>query len=624
MPIDKKQSEKDEDSNVKELDEVFVEPPLVTVTDTTTTNVLTPTTSKVTIKTTEPSRVISSIGRIHSRSRPSVALSSSMMEDIKEENMAEKKLELLEELDQIDKTIEKAKLESKTESDRDNIIRKCRSDRRSIENQIKDLSVKIDTLSFQKYIKEKKKKIDDKETENIEKHYGVTEEEMEKLTLKEENKSKYHREVAICDQYREDIIALYQDIDKIMEDDSTLTEVGEEERQIEIDSKVNTLKVMVDEYKNHNKELTQVGGIDGLSTHLKGLQYILSLSNSVNAKKNLLIEKAKKRLALTKSEALEGLKLQPFDGMGDKRYLDYYVFYNEFCELIMNREYSEVAKLRYLKQYLRGDALQLIKNYHQGKELLTAFKVLDGTYGRPDMVIRECLRTIRNLEQLRSEKDIKANKNFLSKLKTNISTLQCYNFNIDGDDNENSAFLISIEEKLSHDTYVKWEEEKTEMRKRRDAITVDSLLEFFSERIRREEQVSYVRQNRADEEKKNVYKQKTKLYTTKMKAGRPPVKPGGNNAFNKNQNHFKPHNNNANANRYKNAFCIFCESNGHGTGFCGCKYTKDFKEEKCKKHNACFSCLRTTEHKSDSCPQQKEMPHLQQVPSLQPALQRRD
>ncbi len=39
--------------------------------------------------------------------------------------------------------------------------------------------------------------------------------------------------------------------------------------------------------------------------------------------------------------------------------------------------------------------------------------------------------------------------------------------------------------------------------------------------------------------------------------------------------------------------------------FCGCKYTKDFKEEKCKKHNACFSCLRTTEHKSDSCPNRR-------------------
>ena len=103
----------------------------------------------------------------------------------------------------------------------------------------------------------------------------MSEADLEKLTLKEENKSKYHREVAICDQYREDIISLYHEIDNLIDDDTTLTEVGEEQRQIEIDLKVTTLKVMVDEYKNHNKELTQVGGINGLPTHLKSLNMFL-------------------------------------------------------------------------------------------------------------------------------------------------------------------------------------------------------------------------------------------------------------------------------------------------------------------------------------------------------------
>ena len=63
------------------------------------------------------------------------------MDDKSQEDMTNKKLELLEELPQIDKNIEKAKLESKTESDRDNIIRKCRSERRTIETQVKDLSI---------------------------------------------------------------------------------------------------------------------------------------------------------------------------------------------------------------------------------------------------------------------------------------------------------------------------------------------------------------------------------------------------------------------------------------------------------------------------------------------------
>ena len=210
--------------------------------------------------------------------------------------------------------------------DRDNIIRRCRSERRTIETEVKELSMQIDMLSFKKFKQNKKKTEEEKETRETEKQYGVSEADLQKLTLKEENKTKYQREVVICDQYRENIVALYHEIDNLIDDDTTLTEVGEEERQIEIDSKSSTLKVMVEEYKDHSKEITQVGGIDGHSTHLKSLQYVLGLSNSLNAKKNLFMERAKKRLPLTKSEALEGLKFQPFNGMGDKRYLDYYVF----------------------------------------------------------------------------------------------------------------------------------------------------------------------------------------------------------------------------------------------------------------------------------------------------------
>ena len=50
-------------------------------------------------------------------------------------------------------------------------------------------------------------------------------------------------------------------------------------------------------------------------------------------------------------------------------------------------------------------------------------------------------------------------------------------------------------------------------------------------------------------------------------------------------------------------YCIFCEQNNHNTTHCNeKKYTAQYKEEKCKKHNACFMCFRTTEHKAAACP----------------------
>ena len=90
-------------------------------------------------------------------------------------------------------------------------------------------------------IRREKRKIEE-ETEDTKKHYGVPEEDAGKLTLKEENRSKYHNKVAICGQYREYIIELYNQKDDLMDDHSILTDVGEEERQNEIDSKVSTLK----------------------------------------------------------------------------------------------------------------------------------------------------------------------------------------------------------------------------------------------------------------------------------------------------------------------------------------------------------------------------------------------
>ena len=155
--MDKKKKKEDGKSNEEDkiTDDVFTFTcvshtlPSVTLTDTTSIDVK---------QSTEPHEVKSSIGRIHSMLRSSIVLSSSTMEDKSQDDMTNKKLELLEELHHIDKTIEKTKLESKTESDKDNIIRKCRSEGRTIETQVKELSMQIDYLSFKNTRRPNRKK----------------------------------------------------------------------------------------------------------------------------------------------------------------------------------------------------------------------------------------------------------------------------------------------------------------------------------------------------------------------------------------------------------------------------------------------------------------------------------
>ena len=511
----------------------------------------------------------------------------------------ELKTELMEELHQVVARMTKATKETQSGTERDILLRELRHKKIELSRQIASIALKQECAKYNKKVAAKKKKQKQKVNEG---RLEVETAALKNLTLTEANTDKYNRGLTMCHTYRTNIIDLFEEIDDLMDEETdTLTDVSIEDLKINIQTKLETMKSLVSEYKKENAQIAAISDVKDLPQHIHNLQYILNLSNQLNAKQLMNEEKLKRKLALSKSEQLEGLKVMKFNGMGDRRYMEYYCFYQEITELVLKKPYSDSTKLKYLKQFLEGDALQIVKNYHQGKELSAAFKALDDAYGRPEMVIRECLRNIRNLEFLRNERDIKAHKKFINLLNTNISTLKCYNFDIDGNEQENSSFIINIEEKLGHDTFLKWEEEKMEIKNRQEKITVDSLIKFLSERIRREEHVNYVRQTRQDEDKKHLGNARSKSFATDFQ-----VKA-------KNNSWTKPKvNQNVSATKVQkfnqnNAFCIFCEKMGHASGFCRVfKYSKVFKEEKCKKHNACFSCLKTTEHKADACPKRQK------------------
>ena len=76
------------------------------------------------------------------------------------------------------------------------------------------------------------------------------------------------------------------------------------------------------------------------------------------------------------------------------------------------------------------------------------------------MVIRGTLKSIRKLLSLTAEHTVKANKRFLYKITAILSTRRVHNLEVDSDQSENSAFMISIEEKLPQETFLIWEDHK--------------------------------------------------------------------------------------------------------------------------------------------------------------------
>ena len=511
--------------------------------------------------------------------------------------------ELYKELSQLDEKENKAKDGSITDTEFHNIQRLIRKKRREVKIKIQELSFDRD---YNKY-KAETKPTSRSAKEN--KKFEVPTQILQNLTLEEEKKTEYYRTLNIASHYRDKIENLYKEIETLMENmEGTLPEYEREGKEIELKMKTETLKALLQEYKKRNNEMSLIADVKDIPQHLDNLQTVLNLSNKITSKQEAMEEKNKKKLALSKGEQLEGVKLSKFSGQGDQKFLSYYGFYQEFSELVLSKPYSDSTKLRYLKQYLEGDAKDIVKNYHSGEELATAFKALDEVYGRSDMVIRECIKSIQKLEALRSEHNVKANKNFLYKITTNVSTLRCYNFDIDNNETENSTLMISIEEKLPHETFMKWEDKKSELKKEGQKVTIDAFLNFFTERVRREENANFVRNSsKQDGDNKGTPgKFKSKMFQMNIK--NPTQKGTQHGKFKRPQNKGEDKPGIYNPSTFQpKMYCIFCEQYGnHSSSWCKMKkYTRKFKESQCNKHKACFSCLRTTDHKADNCPRRR-------------------
>ena len=277
--------------------------------------------------------------------------------------------------------------------------------------------------------------------------------------------AKYNRALNMCEQYRNSIRETSTKIDTMLNENTNgMTSSAIKNRKLTLQSKIETVKQLSGEYKKYHQELTSTGDAKSLPVIINNLKEVMELTSIMEAKLKLEDDNEKKKLALQKGEQMEGIKITKFSGQGISRYLEYYVWYTEFNELILKKEYSDSIKLKYLKQLTEKDANELVRNYHHGKELMLAVKTLDEHYGKPSMVIRESLRNLRTMDSVKTQNDVRANRRLISTINTNISTLRCYNFDLEGNDVENSTFLIEIEEKVPHDVFIKWEEEKHKMR----------------------------------------------------------------------------------------------------------------------------------------------------------------
>ena len=550
-------------------------------------------------------------------------------------NMEERIEELLNNCRILEEQIAEAQKDAGTNTEKELLVRQLTSKRELASTELAELLKEQKEREHKDEYQAKLKEEEAAKIKALEKDFPKS----IKDTVKpdDNNKNTHARNLNMCQLYLTSVEETEKELNRLLEKDlSILTQSATEERELMIQTKINSIKQFANEYRKHHEDIVKVAEAKQLKHHLDRFRAVMEITSKVEARMKIEEEVKKKRLALSKTEQVEGVKLEKFSGTGESKYLNYYIWFQEFNELIMQKDYTDSIKLKFLKQYTEKDAHELVKNYHHGKELMEAFHALDTHYGKPTMVIRESLRNLKMIEPCRNINDIRGNRRLLNAIRTNISTLKCYNFNLDSGDAENSTFLIEMEEKIPHIVYTKWEEEKMKMIQEEDDITIDSFIEFYTNLVNIEEKAQYVRRQAKPDEKSHPHQNKpsthkalilhtdikeTRPYRMVKHSGRPATKQrygndgSGITASNAMGNsRWETGYGQSNRNRGFTGgspaegpswpkYCIFCEQNTHNTTHCTAKkHTAQYKENQCKKHNACFMCFRTTEHKAAACP----------------------
>ena len=127
-------------------------------------------------------------------------------------------------------------------------------------------------------------------------------------------------------------------------DPSEMTQESLNERILSIQAKISTMKSIAKEYEKHYYNLTMVGEEKQIKYLIENFTNVMEIIHGLEASVKQEEETNKKKLAFAKSETLESVKLEKFSGLGDNKYLRYYIWYSDFAELVMKNEYSESVK----------------------------------------------------------------------------------------------------------------------------------------------------------------------------------------------------------------------------------------------------------------------------------------
>ena len=116
----------------------------------------------------------------------------------------------------------------------------------------------------------------------------------------------------------------------------------------------------------------------------------------------------------------------------------------------MSKPLKPIVKLNHLKTVVGGDALDLIKNFTHGSQLPEALESLENAYSKPEFVVAEIYKTIKEMPTISTFKSIKTAKEQAATMKVALATLKTLGFDdLLGNSSLQTTFiLVDLEGKI--------------------------------------------------------------------------------------------------------------------------------------------------------------------------------
>ena len=221
----------------------------------------------------------------------------------------------------MDEQIEEAQKDAGTNTEKELIVRQLTAQREQESAELAELLKEQAEEEYRDKYEEKLKEEEKAKLKALEKDFPKS----IKDSVKPDDKTKdaHARNLNMCQLYLTSVEETEKELNKLLQKDlSVLTQSAAEKRDLMIQTKINSIKQFANEYKKHHEDVVKVAEAKQLKHHLDRFRAVMNITSKVEARMKIEEEVKKKRLALSKTEQVEGVKLEKFSGTGESKYLN--------------------------------------------------------------------------------------------------------------------------------------------------------------------------------------------------------------------------------------------------------------------------------------------------------------